>query len=209
MIQNDTGFGFPNQKELAAQLIADGRLSHENIAKQVGITRNTLYRWRRDPNFAWRVEDLRKQNAQEFADLAIATKTGRVRILSRLYSKLQRVIEERAADPLMATIPGGKTGLLVLKMKSLGGKIIIESRIDVKLIREIRSIMEQVRKELGQMTEKSPADLERERVRAMSDEDLDREINFYIGTARKLAKETVGTDAVSGTVDDAQNRPTQ
>jgi hypothetical protein len=209
MIQNDTGCGFrPHQRELAAQLIADGRLSQENIAKKVGVKRNTLYRWRRNPDFAWRVEDLRKENAREFADFALARKTGRAMILADIHALLWQIIEARAADPLMAGIPGGKTGLLTLKMKSVGGKIIVESRVDVKLIREIRSIVEQVRKELGQITEKSQADLEQERVRAMSDEDLNREINSLRAKARKILGVNART-AISSALNAAENQTTQ
>jgi hypothetical protein len=103
-----------------------------------------------------------------FADFALARKTGRAMILADILALLWEIIDARAADPLMAGIPGGKTGLLVVKMKCVGGRMIGEPRVDVKLIRELRAVVEQIRKELGQITEKSQADLKQERVRAMS-----------------------------------------
>lgn len=39
------------QHFLAVKLLADSRLNHEDVARQLGICRMTLYRWRQRPDF--------------------------------------------------------------------------------------------------------------------------------------------------------------
>src|SRR6187399_566616 len=72
----------------------------------------------------------------------IAVKQNRIDALDERWRLLQQIIAERAADPDMQHIPGGKTGLLVHTTKAIGvgqsQQIIDEYTIDAVLLREAR-----------------------------------------------------------------------
>jgi hypothetical protein len=53
-----THIGLPPAHVQAAQFIAEGRLTTKKIAEHLGIGRTTLFHWRREPDFAVRVEEL-------------------------------------------------------------------------------------------------------------------------------------------------------
>jgi hypothetical protein len=85
----------------------------------------------------------------------IARKDRRLAVLQETRNRLLRVIDERAADPDMAEIPGGKTGLIVREpVVSAGEFIAYKYAVDTGTIRELRAVLEQAAKELGQLVEK-------------------------------------------------------
>jgi hypothetical protein len=68
------------------------------------------------------------------------------------------VIDERANDPELASIPGGRTGLLTKRQKGIrngtGLQLIQQYEVDVPLLRELLEIEEQIARELGQRRDK-------------------------------------------------------
>src|SRR5262249_32874424 len=96
----------------AAQLLAEGVLTDAEIANAVSIHRDTVYEWKKHPTFAPRIEELTRELRDRLRRYAIARKVRRVKELDDRHQRLQQVIDERAADPEMQNVPGGKTGLL-------------------------------------------------------------------------------------------------
>jgi Helix-turn-helix of insertion element transposase len=141
-------------KEQAAQLIAEGRFEFGEIADKVGVDRKTLLRWRKDPKFNSRVDGIRNDFAEATKHLAIRRKDYRIGVLNAKHSKLLTLIEERAADPTMAEIPGGSTGLIVRTMKVSGETVVPEYVFDRAVLQELRALEEQASKELGQIVDK-------------------------------------------------------
>src|SRR5438552_2131145 len=87
----------PAAQSAAIALLAEDVLTDEQIAQQVGISARQLWRWKKTPAFAARL-----QAAQERLDGAalrepIARKRNRVKRLNTDWKRLQRVIAERAA----------------------------------------------------------------------------------------------------------------
>jgi hypothetical protein len=64
------------------------------------------------------------------------------------------VIAERAADPDMANVPGGRTGLLVRRVKVIGSgdnaREVCEYEVDTGLLKELRELEKQAAVEAGQ-----------------------------------------------------------
>lgn len=155
-------FPWNKSTERAAQLIAEGRLEFPEIARLVGITRNTLYRWRKHPEFAAHVDrviaEMRAEVGAEVKRFAIMDVMNRVGAQNDRWNRMTRVIEERAADPSMAKVPGGKTGLLVRTIKGIGTgksyKVVEEYAVEIGLLKELREIEKHAAQELGQWTEK-------------------------------------------------------
>jgi hypothetical protein len=141
------------QKEQAAQLIAEGRHEYGEIAEKVMVDRVTLHRWRKDPKFIARVEEISNDIADRMLKYAIARKEYRVASLNALQTKLETLIEQRA-EALADVSAGGDTGLLVKQFKVSGENVVTEYAFDAAVVRELRAVKEQVAKELGQIVDK-------------------------------------------------------
>lgn len=142
------------KREQAAQLIAEGRFEFGEVAEKVGVDRVTLYRWKRDKRFTARVEQIIADHSRATKRLAIARKDYRVGVLNKLHTKLETLIEQRAADPSTANIPGGDQGLVVRQFKVSGENVVSEYVFDRAVLQELRAVQEQAAKELGQFVEK-------------------------------------------------------
>lgn len=162
-----------NEKlEEAAVLVAEDSRSDEQIAALLGITRSTLSTWKMRPEFVARVDEVCRELAAAALKRGIARKEYRVNVLANMHSKLLTVMEERAADPDLANIPGGKTGLIVRKaVVSAGALVGYEFAVDTGLLKELRGIQEQAAKELGQLIEKREVKVRS--LKDLSDEELD------------------------------------
>ena len=163
-------FVWTKARERAAKLVADDRLTNEQIAADVGVSRRTLDNWKTWPEFQERVAQIVERTRKAILSRGIAVKANRVGSLHDRWERLQRVIEERAGDALVADVPGGTTGLLVpepmlLKVQGEMGEdgrfiatgesqIVYKYAVDTGVLKELRDIEKQAAQELGQWTEK-------------------------------------------------------
>ncbi len=159
------------QREKAAQLIAEGRFEYGEIAEKVGVERTTLHRWRKDPKFANRVEQISREFSEASKRLAIRRKDYRISVLNRLQTKLENLIEQRAEDMANSNIPGGDQGLVVRQYKVSGENQVTEYVFDRAVLQELRAVQEQAAKELGQLVEKHEHKISS--VKDLSDEELE------------------------------------
>jgi|GEM_PF-1697597 len=152
-------FAWTRASEEAARLLAEGERTFLEVAKAVGVHRNTLALWRQHPEFAGRVEGLVAECREQARWLAVGNVLRRVDRLNRDWIRLQRVVDARAADPSMRDVPGGPTGLLVRETKGVGTgehfRLVETYRVDAALLRELREIEAQAARELGQWAEKT------------------------------------------------------
>lgn len=177
------------RQEQAAVLLAEDRYSDEQIAGKVGVTRRSLAKWKLQPPFAARVREVTDKLAVIARRHGIARRERRLATLQDMHNKLLLVIEERAADPALAEIPGGKTGLVVRKPVLSGGDLIgFEYAVDVATIKQLQSVQEQAAKELGQVIERhehrvirSVADLSDEELEALSASEGTLELDMILG----------------------------
>lgn len=109
-----------NIQEAAAQLLADGELEKQEVAKRLGIARATLYNWINNETFSMRVDSLRHEfesfgkdllstkftwAVNGYLDLISTTKNDRVKaegfryVIDRKLGKpTQHVRDETKAD---------------------------------------------------------------------------------------------------------------
>ncbi len=157
--QNPTPFEWTVARERAAALLADGELTGEEVADEVGVSRWTLWSWRQHPEFAARVRAITERAAEELERHAIALKARRMRTYDQRWRALLAIIAARAADPAMRSVPGGTTGLLVRRVKSIGSgenaQVIEEYEVDRGLLAELRELEKQAAIEAGQWTSKT------------------------------------------------------
>jgi hypothetical protein len=156
--ENGEVFRWTVARNRAAALLADDELADHEIAARCDVTRRTLTRWKLIPAFASRVAELVREAGDVASRYAIGKKASRLHGLDDRRRRMAQVIEERAADPAMQGVPGGKTGLLCHTTKSIGGgdnaREVDEYAVDTGLLKELREIEKQAAQELGQWTEK-------------------------------------------------------
>lgn len=139
--------------------MADDTLTDEQIAEKAGVTRAALSLWKQHPDFKARVAGILEAVRQKVLTEGIADRVNRVKRLNRDWERMQRVIEQRAADSDMEGVPGGDTGLLVHQVKGVGKgedfQLIDLYVVDAGLLAELRNTEKQAAQELGQWVEKS------------------------------------------------------
>jgi hypothetical protein len=145
-------------REKAAALLADGEVSDREVAREVGVDVVTLWRWRQHADFAARVREIVGRAGEELSRYAVGRKLRRMRAYDERWRALQRVIAERAADPAVQAVPGGRTGLLVRTVKVIGSgesaREVEEYRVDTALLKELRELEKQAATEAGQWSER-------------------------------------------------------
>ena len=158
MTQNDTKKTLTSKQEEAAGLVAEDELTDEQIAEKLSIGRKTLHRWKQIPDFANRVKEITETVREAVLTKGIADRVNRVAALDDRWNRMKHVINERAVDPQMQDVAGGKTGLLVHQVKGIGKgedfQVIDLYMVDAGLLKEMREHEKQTAQELGQWTEK-------------------------------------------------------
>lgn len=142
------------REETAAQMLARSDLTQEEIIAETGIPSTTYYRLKKNPAFIARVRDLQDEMRVGVRGRGIGSVENRVLALQDRWRRMKRIIEERAADPKMQNIPGGKTGLLVHNVKGVGDCIIDLYEVDTGLLSAMCQHEKQAAQELGQWEDK-------------------------------------------------------
>ena len=149
---NAPAFAWTDQRERAAFLTAEDALTDEQIAREVGISRSLLFKWRRRPEFAARVSAHLATLAEGVVTIGVARRRNRVMRLQMLIDRMDRVMDARAKN---ATIDEERSGLVVRKPHfSSEGDLEWEYKFDGGFVQQYRATMEQAAKELGQLNEK-------------------------------------------------------
>ncbi|MGI8746553.1 MAG: phBC6A51 family helix-turn-helix protein [Bryobacteraceae bacterium] len=156
-LQNNT-FRWTDKRERAAVLVAADELKDEQIAREVGITRDSLARWKRDPEFQERLREITAAFREAVLSSGIAKIENRTKARHNRWIAMLKLIVARAADPSMQQVPGGETGLLVRQVKSIGfgrdSQIVEEYVTDTGLLRALETIEIAAAQDLGQFAEK-------------------------------------------------------
>jgi len=167
MSQNGTDFEFDGAKRRAVELVAFDVLSDDEIAREVGRTRQTLARWKREPEFMAAVGVAIAENTAAIKAEGIANKQNRIDEAKARHDALKVIIGERGADEHIASFPGGSTGFIAPSLKLI--KIIDESEetgpdvrykefwehtFDSSLFAAFANLEKQIAQETGQWEEK-------------------------------------------------------
>lgn len=156
--QNVTEFQWTGERALAAQLLAEDKLTDEKIAAEVGVSRTTLHRWKEVPVFQDRVVDIAADIAKKLKRAGIRRRENRLNNLQDRVDRMYKVIHERGKEEAHKEVKGWKTGLLVHQVKGVGKgedfQLIDLYAVDTGLLRELREHEKQAAIEVGEWTEK-------------------------------------------------------
>ena len=166
----ETPFAWTPQRLEAARLLGEGDLTDKEICQTVPASPAAFYRWKQHPAFLDRV----RAASLESEDAAVARGYGRkgrrVKALSAHVELLDRVVSERGAHYAehYPDVPGAGTGLLAFEetvvkttTRSFRGTRITEEvtarkwQLDAALIRERRSLLMQISKEVGGIVDRT------------------------------------------------------
>ncbi len=162
-----TRWRWTERRERAALLVAQDRLPDHAIAREAGVSKRTLERWKSCAEFTARVEEHRQRARAELVAKGILDARNRAEELNELWNLLREVRLARARDPIIQRGPGGHTGLIVarpvmIRMVEPGrgpdgtvtntprGVIVYEYALDTGYLREVRELAKQIAQEYGQ-----------------------------------------------------------
>jgi CBS domain-containing protein len=164
-------------REKAAQLIAGSQHSLKEIARQCRISLRCLDGWRADCPFQARIACHLEALQESIRTSGIADVHRRIQRKNDRWNRLHRIVEERARDPKMANVPGGESGLLVRKLRNVGGRAVAEFVTDTGLLAAMRAEENDVGSEVERVDKARGARKPAERsgdLSGLSNEELDR-----------------------------------
>jgi hypothetical protein len=149
-------FRWSADKREAAQLVAEDELTNDEIAARLKIGLRTLYDWKSNPLFDAEVQEIGEQAGTLILRYAVAKLARRLSFMDERYLSMKAVIAARAKEH--RKVPGGKTGLLVRRLKMLGSgesaTLVEEYEVDVGLLREIRELEREVARQVALVLDK-------------------------------------------------------
>jgi hypothetical protein len=161
MSQNVTNFEWNAQRYKAAQLLAEGRLTDEEIAEELSVTRRTLARWKTQIAFIDYIYECIRTTRDELLKRGVRERQNRIDQIDNIVGKINRVINARAThyeEDEKAKAQGADTGLIVRKYKVIGtgenSREVEEYEVDVATLRELREQLKQAAIEVGEWAEK-------------------------------------------------------
>lgn len=158
---------------MAARNVDEGAesLTDQQIAERVGVSRSTITRWKRDPEFNALMGDAEGDIKAAALRVPSAQIHNRIKSLDKLAGNILKAIDLRAAtyaaiadSPEEAarqvfgseTPPWAATGVYIAKKKiSASGKTVTDWELDRASIDAIDRIYQHIAKQLGQWSEKS------------------------------------------------------
>lgn len=163
-------FGWTKERQDIALLLAESDMSDREIAEHRGVSRESIARWKKHPEFIAKVHENIAAYDARILRKSVARKTARIDgYLDRL-RRMRELLEERAiAHGPKATIDtgdgvavdiggdgavGGGTGLVVREIKRFGQSETETHAFDAALMREIRELEKQLAIETGDWQEK-------------------------------------------------------
>jgi len=140
----------------AAVWYAEDELTETEIAKRLGLCRQAVMKWRRNPDFWAKVQEFATKITKGVEKYAISKKAKRIAALNFRWAEMHKILADRAVD--MEGIPGGATGMMVRRRKQLGAgdqcEKVEEYEFDAALLKEMRECEKQAALELGQIEER-------------------------------------------------------
>lgn len=141
-------------KELAAHLVAQGRLRIPKIALKCQVSEKTIDRWKKSPEFLKRVEEHLAAIRIRFRSEGFAVRENRIANKRRRLCGLMRVLKKRAGNALRGGAEWDDTGFVVRREKSLnrGDGIfdeVIEYEIDTGTLAALNDLEREIAIETG------------------------------------------------------------
>lgn len=160
------GFQWSDTKRRAVVLLVEGNKSYQRVADELGITRITLWEWRRSTDFAAALDDLRALLEEETRAFAVANRHALLEGLTERRERLLQIVTEREEyhRDHQTDAPGATTGYLVKSLKVVGtgstAYTETEYNVDRPLVTSLNDVETFGAKLAGILTDKVDAQLD-------------------------------------------------
>ncbi len=94
------------ERERAAQLVADGHLTNDQIVVECGVSGRSLRDWKRCLEFRERVRHYLAEFRAKLSVEGLALKSNRIALLMGRAATLRGIVRARGKDPAMVNAPG-------------------------------------------------------------------------------------------------------
>lgn len=145
------------ERERAAELVADGHLTNDEIAAECDVEARTIQYWKRAPEFRERVHEHLAVWRAKLSQEGLALKSNRIAMLMGRAASIRGIVRARGKLPSHANAPGttiAQKGLQVRTLKSIGGgdhqQVIEEFAIDTVTLADERDCLQAIATELGE-----------------------------------------------------------
>lgn len=114
-----TTFPWTIPKETAARLLAHGEMTIGQIAKRLGVSRDTIFNWKHHPEFAQRVNEHVRDFSEALKEITIEESVSRAKARLEWLQKIHKVLQEMTEDDLRVILDSPISALnLMLRFHS-------------------------------------------------------------------------------------------
>ena len=145
------------ERERAAQMVANGQRSNDQIAVECGVSGRSLRDWKSCPEFGERVRQYLAEYRAKLSAEGLALKSNRIALLMARAAMIRGIIRARGKHQSMANAPGttvAQKGIQIRTLKSLGGgdmtQIVEEFAVDIRLLDQECDYLQHIATELGE-----------------------------------------------------------
>lgn len=131
--------------------MAETPLSMARIAEQVGVTERTIFNWKRDPDFNAYLIEIIEANSQEIRNIGVANLRTRLLALDERWKCARRIAYARARDDKFKDAPGGDTGFMLRKVRTVAGRAVADFVPDYALFGLLNDIELMAARTTGQL----------------------------------------------------------
>ena len=154
-LTDKSAFRWPGRSREAVALFANGKKWSE-VAEALGVAKRRLERWHAYPEFQVAIAEQKAAILAALKAEGIANEQNRIDAHNELDRRMWQIVNERAADPSLEAVPGGRTGFMLRTLKvTPGADPVEEFSFDAQLEKSIRANMQQMAQERGQWNEKA------------------------------------------------------
>lgn len=170
-------FDWDERRLRAAQLVAAGEKTEEEICREIGITRKGLWQWKCRSEFKSRVAEIVEQTKNALLKNGIRVRECRLQALEELFGRISNVIlarskrqlsvvapdqsgdvdefdaDEASAAPVNERGQGVETGMIAVDYKGKYANVPV-FKFDAALAREYRETLKHIAQEMGEWSEK-------------------------------------------------------
>ena len=116
------------QKETAARLLAYGRFNVTDIARQLGVSPDTVYGWKRDPIFCERIDEHVARAAERLAEQGLTELMRSIELRQNLVNRISDMVGS-ISDEDLATIKKSPISAINLSLRLMDSLDRAETRL--------------------------------------------------------------------------------
>ena len=151
---NTHGWAWTQASELAAHLVAEGRLSIPKIAAQCHVSEKTIDRWKKIPDFKTRVDEHLAAMRLRFRTEGFSVPENRIAAKRRRLCAIMGALRKRAGRPDRGGAEWDRSGYFVQRLRSINAGdgqfyVVTEYELDTGALAALNDLEREIAIETG------------------------------------------------------------